>query len=278
MHHIHFLKGHHFIWFLLKKNQAIGEFICLQPIFHLKKPVITFTSFCSQGPCLSQFIRIQIWSEFCPASLHVTAMGGSMVGFVSPSASWICHCLIFLSGLLRIESIKSLISRNVMLVQDILIQSGLFTWIDMNLGTMGNFGELYLAIWSVNMARRVKGKRKGKKRTKIRGRSRERGDKRGRERERERWGKMGWGGRWEWRKRGDFLGFYYWKDKGISFQVILDQVGQWYPQGSGFFHPFFMMRSKWLPQPSKLFAFFHPKEKRSKIPTEVPWLKLIRLT
>lgn len=223
-------KGPRFIWLLLKKKQVTGEFICWQLIFHLKY-VITFTSFWSWGPWLSQFVRVQIWFDFCPASLCVTTVMGQWwdLYLLLPLKS--ATLLILLMGLLRTEPIKSLISRNVTWMQDILIQYGQFTWTQVNLGIIGNLGEPYLALRSVNMVWRVKGKRKGEKRAKMMKRSRETGDRGGRERW---WGKMRlWG---QVGRERDFLGLYYWKDGGIHFQVRLDRVGHRYPQGPGFFH------------------------------------------
>lgn len=187
-------KGHIFISFLLKKNQVIGEFICWQLIFHLKKIChhLHFILILGSLTRVASLLGYKFGLSFVPLP-PCYYCGGSMVGFVFPSASQICHCLILLSGLLWIEPIKSLTSLNVMWVQDILIQSCLFTWPELNLGNIGNFEELCLAVSSVNMVWRVKGERKGEKRTKMRGRSRDIADRGGKEGEKEKDGEERWG-------------------------------------------------------------------------------------
>lgn len=75
----------------------------------------------------AKFVRVQIWSDFCPASLCVTTVMGQWwdLYLLLPLKS--ATLLILLMGLLRTEPIKSLISRNVTRMQDILIQYGQFT-------------------------------------------------------------------------------------------------------------------------------------------------------
>lgn len=70
--------------------------------------------------------------------------GGSAVEFVSPSALESLSSLVFPSRLLWIEPIKYPIPRNVVMVEDILVQSDLFTWTEMNWGIISHLGETCL--------------------------------------------------------------------------------------------------------------------------------------
>lgn len=139
------------------------------------------------------------------------------------------------SRLLWIEPIKYPIPRNVIMVEDVLIQSDLFTWTEVNWGIISHW------IRSVNVSKR-------------RGEDRKDGEeqgKRDRELKRQRERKGG-------KEERDFLGLYDWKDRGIYLQVRLDQVDQWPPQGQDFSASLLYL---WQDQDdhhkgSELYAFF----------------------
>lgn len=182
---------------LLQKNMVSSDF-CWRKVKQLenyllttlKGGLITFSSFWSWGSWLTRFMRMQIWCEFCPGSLHDMVDQQWSLYLLLPLES--LSSPVLPSRLLWIEPIKYPIPRNVIMVEDVLIQSDLFTWTEVSGGIIGHW------IRSVNVS---KGRREDRKDGEEQGK-RDRELKKQRERK---------GGEEE---RG-FLGLYDWKDRGI---------------------------------------------------------------
>ena len=87
-------------------------------------------------------MRIQIWCEFCPGSLHDMVDQQWSLYFLLPLES--LSSLVLPSRLLWIEPIKYPIPRNMITVENVLIQSDLFTWTEVGWGIISHLGKTHL--------------------------------------------------------------------------------------------------------------------------------------